>query len=128
MLAMDKSKLPQTDSATKENPIPSMKAEVLKEHMLEEFPWIESLLIFKKLRKLHSTYILPAIELNIDGWLYVDMKQNGTISGRFACGGGFNLQTLPNTDKEMETLKECHLCLSENVSVCLLYTSDAADE
>lgn len=116
-LGYDKKKLPQTDSATKDNPIPSMKAEVLEEHMLEEHPWVEYLLIYKKLKKLHSTYILPAIDLNINGWLYMDMKQNGTVSGRFACGGGFNLQTLPNIEKELETLKECNKCYSENVEV-----------
>ena len=117
MLGLSKTDLPQTDSATKDNPIPSMKAEVLKEHMAPKFKWINSLMIYKKLRKLHSTYILPALELSIDGWLYVDMKQNGTVSGRFACGGGFNLQTLPNIDKEMETLKVCDKCYSEDVMV-----------
>lgn len=116
-LGFSPTELPQTDSATKDNPIPSMKAEVLTEYMLPKFPWVENLLIFKKLRKMYTSYILPALNLNINGWLYMDMKQNGTVSGRFACGGGFNLQTLPNTEKELETLKECDKCLSENVEI-----------
>ncbi len=109
--------LPQTDSATKDNPIPQMDEEVLTEYMLPKYPWVAKLLTFKKLKKMHSTYISPALELNIDGWLYMDMKQNGTVSGRFACSGGFNLQTLPNIETEMETLKECDKCDSKNVEL-----------
>lgn len=114
---MDKKSLPQTDSATSDNPIPSMKAEVLQEFMLKDHPWVHNLLIFKKLRKLYSTYIMPAIDLNINGWLYMDMRQNGTVSGRFACSGGFNLQTLPNIENELETLKQCDKCDSFDVVI-----------
>lgn len=112
-LGMSKTDLPQTDSATKANPIPSMKAEVLKDHMLGKFEWVKDLLVFKKLRKLQSTYINPAVELNIDGWLYMDWKQNGTISGRFSCSGGFNLQTLPR----VEEIDRCPSCDSEEIHV-----------
>lgn len=111
-LGHDKTKLPQTDSATKDNPIPSMKAEVLEEYFKEEYPFVEKLLVWKKLRKLQSTYISPACELNQDGWLYMDMKQNGTKSGRFACSGGFNLQTLP----KVEEIEFCSKCKSENIT------------
>ncbi len=117
MLGMSKAELPQTDSATKDNPIPSMAAEVLEEQMLPKFPWVKNLMVFKRLRKLHSTYILPALELSIDGWLYMDMRQNGTVSGRFACSGGFNLQTLPRVADEMDILQTCNKCGSRNVSV-----------
>lgn len=116
-LKFDKRKLPQTDSATKDNPIPSMDAEVLREFMLPKFPWVAKLLTFKKLQKLQSTYILPALELNINGWLYMDMKQNGTTSGRFSCSGGYNLQTLPRVDDEMELLESCDKCFSDNVEI-----------
>lgn len=112
-LGIDPRSLPQTDSATKENPIPSMKAEYLEEFMLPKFPWVKLLLTYRKLAKLYGTYITPAVELNIDGWLYMDMKQNGTISGRFSCSGGFNLQTLPSVDKEMEALESCAKCGAE---------------
>lgn len=116
-LGFSKTDLPQTDSATKENPIPSMKAEVLNEHMLPKHEWIKYLMTYKKLKKLYSTYILPAINLNINGWLYMDMKQNGTVSGRFACGGGFNLQTLPRIEDEIELLSTCDKCNSNNVKI-----------
>lgn len=107
-----KNSLPQTDSATKDNPIPSLEAEVLEEHLLPRFPWIKKLLTYKKLLKLYSSYILPAIELNIKGWLFVDWKQNGTVSGRFSCSGGFNLQTLPKVEDDDNF---CSKCKSENI-------------
>ena len=112
-LGMDKTKLPQTDSATKANPIPSMAAEVLEENMLKHFPFVKELLLFKKLSKLQGTYIEPACALHMDGWLYMDWKQNGTDSGRFACSGGFNLQTLP----KVEELDKCPKCKSSKVKV-----------
>lgn len=112
-LGMDKKKLPQTDSATKDNPIPSMSAEVLEEHMLKKFDWVQKLMLYKKIQKLQSTYIEPAVELNMDGWLFMDMKQNGTISGRFSCSGGFNLQTLP----KVEEVDACFKCKSKKVVV-----------
>jgi DNA polymerase I-like protein with 3'-5' exonuclease and polymerase domains len=114
---MKKEKLPQTDSATKANPIPSMGAEVLQEFMLPKFPWVRRLMTYKKLQKLQSTYILPALELHILGWLYMDMKQNGTTSGRFSCSGGYNLQTLPRVDDEMEMLQSCSKCFSDEIEI-----------
>lgn len=113
----DKKKLPQTDSATKDNPIPSVDADTLKEFMLPKFPWVAKLLTYKKLQKLQSTYILPALELSINGWLYMDMKQNGTTSGRFSCSGGYNLQTLPRVDDEMEILETCDKCFSDDLEI-----------
>lgn len=116
-LGMNRAKLPQTDSATKDNPIPSLEADVLKEFMLPKFPWVAKLLTYRRLQKLQSTYILPAIELSLDGWLYMDMKQNGTTSGRFSCSGGYNLQTLPRVDDEMEILQSCDKCFSDEVQI-----------
>lgn len=113
-LGIPKSDLPQTDAATKENPIPSMKAEVLIENILPKFPWVSKLLTYKKLMKLHSTYMLPAVSLSMNGFLYMDMRQNGTVSGRFACSGGFNLQTLPRVE---EKLNKCNNCKSENIQI-----------
>lgn len=109
-LGMDKTKLPQTDTATKEKPRPKMDAEVLNEFMLPKWPWVSTLLSWKKLMKMQSTYIKPALVLQIDGWMYMDMKQNGTTSGRFSCSGGYNLQTLPRVDDEMEALEACIKC------------------
>lgn len=111
-LQHDKSKLPQTDSATKDNPIPSMGAEVLEEFFLEKYPWVADLMLWKKLIKLYDSYICTALALNRDGYLYMDMKQNGTVSGRFACSGGFNLHTLPKA----EEYDNCIKCDSTNIT------------
>jgi DNA polymerase I-like protein with 3'-5' exonuclease and polymerase domains len=116
-LGMSRSKLPQTDAATKANPIPSISAEVIEEFILPKFPWVAVLLSYRKLLKLQSTYIAPALELSINGWLYMDMKQNGTTSGRFSCSGGYNLQTLPRVDDEMEILEACDKCDSKDVKI-----------
>ena len=105
---MDKKLLPKTDSG-----LPSVKAEILEEFMLDKYPWVQKLLAFKKLRKYQSSYILPALELNIDGYLYMDFRQNGTTSGRFSCSGGFNLQTLPR----VEELDKCNKCGSSNITI-----------
>lgn len=126
-LGFSKTSLPQTDSATKDNPIPSMKAEVLKDYMLPKHDWVKDLLLYKKLQKLYSSYISSAVELHLDGWLYMDMKQNGTKSGRFSCSGGFNLQTLP----KVEEIDRCPKCKSKNLNVSkeieLLATIDCQD-
>ena len=105
---MDKKLFPKTDSG-----LPSVKAETLEEIILDDHPWVKKLLTFKKLRKYQSSYILPALELNINGYLYMDFRQNGTTSGRFACSGGFNLQTLPR----VEELDKCTKCNSSNITI-----------
>jgi DNA polymerase I-like protein with 3'-5' exonuclease and polymerase domains len=112
-LGYDGAKLPQTESATPENVIPSMKAEVLETYFLQKHDFVKPLLLYKKLEKLYGTYILPAINLNYKGYLYMDMMQHGTISGRFACGGGFNLQTLP----KVEETDKCYKCGSKDIHV-----------
>ena len=105
---MDKKLFPKTESG-----LPSVKAEALEDFVIDEHPWVKKLLTFKKLRKYQSSYILPALELNIDGYLYMDFRQNGTTSGRFACSGGFNLQTLPR----VEELDKCTKCNSSNIVI-----------
>jgi DNA polymerase I-like protein with 3'-5' exonuclease and polymerase domains len=112
-LGYDPKSLPQTDAATKTKIIPSMKAVVLKEFFLKEHTFVKPLLLYKKLQKLYSTYILPALELNNNGYLHMDMVQSGTVSGRFACRGGFNLQTLPR----VEEIDRCLKCKSKDIVV-----------
>jgi DNA polymerase-1 len=51
--------------------------------------------------------------LNNNGYLHMDFVQSGTTSGRFACRGGFNLQTLP----KVEELDRCKKCGSKDVIV-----------
>jgi DNA polymerase I-like protein with 3'-5' exonuclease and polymerase domains len=71
---------------------------------LEEFdlPFIPPLAKLKKEEKLLSTYIDPILEMQCEGWLYPTMQQYGTTSGRYSCGGGLNLQTLPKNDKRVK--------------------------
>ena len=111
-LGHDPTELPQTKSATKENPLPEMGAEVLNEYF-SDYDFVKPLLLWKKLQKLLGTYITPAIELNVDGRLYMNMNQAGTTSGRFACSGGYNLQTLP----KVEEYDKCYKCESKNVTI-----------
>ena len=108
-LFIDKLEMVGDDLPKTESGLPSVKAEVLEEYMLKDFPWVIKLLTWKKLRKLNNTYVLPAVELNIDGYLYMDFRQNGTTSGRFSCSGGFNLQTLPR----VEEIDKCSKCGSD---------------
>lgn len=68
----------------------------------DHLPFIQKLLELKKHEKLLSTYVIPILEKQIDGWLYPSMFQFGTTSGRYACGGGLNLQTLPRDDKRVK--------------------------
>lgn len=103
---------PKTDSSTPEKPRPSMDAEVLEELLLKKYPeFLTPVLTYRKLSKLYSSYIQPAINLNHDSWLHLELKQFGTISGRFSCGGGFNLQTLP----KVEVADMCTKCQSKNL-------------
>lgn len=68
----------------------------------DHLPFIQKLLELKKTEKLLSTYVQPILVMNIDGWLYPAMFQFGTTSGRYSCGGGLNLQTLPRDDKRVK--------------------------
>lgn len=63
---------------------------------------IKELLELRKVEKQLSTYIRPILKKQVDGWLYADMLQFGTTSGRYSCGGGLNLQTLPRDDKRIK--------------------------
>lgn len=116
-LFIDKLGVPSKALPKTSSDLASMGADVLEEFMLPKFPWVQKLLSYKKLVKQESTYIRPAIVLNKNGWLYMDMKQHGTTSGRFACSGGYNLQTLPRVADEIEILSECEACGSKAVEV-----------
>lgn len=109
-LGENRKMFPKTDGSTVEDWRPSIDADTIKEHLLPKYDWVNILLKYKRIQKIQSTYVAPALELQINGWLYMDMKQNGTTSGRFSCSGGYNLQTLPRVDDELEALDECHKC------------------
>lgn len=112
-LGNDKKSVPQTDSATPENPIPSCAADVLEEHFKARYDFIEDVMMFRKLGDLLGNYVEKAITLHNKGWLHMDMDQAGTTSGRFSCRGGFNLQTLP----KVESLSVCPHCESKKVEI-----------
>lgn len=116
-LKENRRKFPKTDGSTSEHWRPSIDADNIKEHLLPVYPWVSILLKYKKVLKMQSTYVSPALEHQIDGWLYMDMKQNGTTSGRFSCSGGYNLQTLPRVDDELEALEACDKCHSKNIQL-----------
>jgi DNA polymerase I-like protein with 3'-5' exonuclease and polymerase domains len=116
-LGENRRKFPKTDGSTTQDWVPSLEADAIKEHLLPKYPWVSFLLKYKRIMKMQSTYIEPALELNQNGWLYMDMKQNGTTSGRFSCSGGYNLQTLPRVDDENEALEMCDKCHSKNVQI-----------
>lgn len=58
------------------------------------YPEIVKIIEFKKLNKLHSTYIEGILERQVDGIIYASMLQFGTTSGRFSSRNP-NLQNLP---------------------------------
>lgn len=112
-LKHDPKSVPQTDTATPENPIPSCKAEVLEEHFLAKHDFIQDVMMFRRLGDLLGNYVEKVLTLHNKGWLHMDFDQAGTTSGRFSCRGGFNLQTLP----KVENLGSCPKCESKNVEV-----------
>lgn len=74
----------------------------------EHLPFIKKFLELKRLEKLVSTYIKPILDKQNDGWIYPSMQQWGTTSGRYSCGGGLNLQTLPRFERPKRCLnKKC---------------------
>lgn len=79
---------------------PKVDAESLEKYT--HLPFIKKLLEKKKLEKMLSTYVKPVLEMQDNGWLYPSMLQFGTTSGRYSCGGGLNLQTLPRDDKRIK--------------------------
>jgi DNA polymerase I-like protein with 3'-5' exonuclease and polymerase domains len=107
----------KTAGSTEEEWKPSLDADQIKTHLLPKYAWVNYLLKYKKILKIQSTYVEPALELHIDGWMRVDYKQNGTTSGRFSCAGGYNLQTLPRVEDEQEALEQCSKCNSKNIEL-----------
>jgi DNA polymerase I-like protein with 3'-5' exonuclease and polymerase domains len=112
-LGNDKKSVPQTDSATPDNPIPSCKAEVLEQHFKARYDFIEYVMLYRRLGDLLSNYVEKAVTLHHNGYLSMDFDQAGTTSGRFAVRGGFNLQTLP----KLENLNSCPKCESKEVEI-----------
>ncbi|BAQ92877.1 DNA polymerase I [uncultured Mediterranean phage uvMED] len=57
----------------------------------DKYPWVADLLIYRKLKKMHSTYFKRYLEKQEDGVFYPDWRQWGTVTGRY----GSDIQQLP---------------------------------
>lgn len=86
----------------------------------KEFLW--NLLSYRKLKKMHSTYILNALNYSqADGRVHVSFKIHGTVTGRLSSGDPMNLQNIPRqkdiknifTAPEGKTLMECDYSQAE---------------
>lgn len=84
------------------------------------FLW--SLMAYRKLKKMHSTYILNALNYSqADGRVHVTFKIHGTVTGRLSSGDPMNLQNIPRqkdiknifTAPEGKTLMECDYSQAE---------------
>ena len=64
-----------------------------------DYPFVQSLIDYRKLEKLLSTYVVGILDRQLDGIIYTSMLQFGTISGRYASKGP-NLQNQPRVKDE----------------------------
>lgn len=70
--------------------------------LVDKIPIVKDMLALRKVEKMLSTYLRPILNKQLDGYLYPDMNQSGTTSGRYSCSGGLNLQTLPRDDTRIK--------------------------
>lgn len=61
--------------------------------------WVSTLIEYKKLLKIKSTYVEGLLESEYEGTIYPSWIQFGPPSGRYACRG-YNLQNLPRVKDE----------------------------
>lgn len=69
------------------------------ESVKKNHAWVTTLLDFKRLTKLKTTYIEGMLELHINGVIYTSLKQFGPPSGRYSCSSP-NLQNIPRVKDE----------------------------
>lgn len=69
------------------------------------YQWVQSLIDYKKLTKLKSTYIEGILERQLDGVIHTSLIQFGPPSGRYASKNP-NLQNLPRIKDEESGLSE----------------------
>lgn len=80
---------------------PSTDADVIEE-LSKKYTWAKILLEKRQLEKLLNTYVEGVFEHNINGVVYFDFDQAGTISGRFSTKSGIPIMTLPKGDKRIK--------------------------
>jgi len=86
------------------SPLDSTDAKKVLKPLSKSYPVIKTLLEYKELAKLYSTYInaLPELIDRKTGKLYTNFNQNGARTGRFSSGGsGVNLQNQPKKARKM---------------------------
>lgn len=71
----------------------SLNVEVL-EGFKEKYPWVETLLEYKEIRKLVNTYLDSLLKLQDGGNIHAQFNSIGTATGRFSSSNP-NLQNLP---------------------------------
>lgn len=69
----------------------------------DQYPFVKTLIDYKKLEKLLSTYVIGILDRQIDGIIYTSMLQFGTISGRYSSRDP-NLQNQPRVKDEESKL------------------------
>ncbi len=81
---------------------PKLSADVLEE-LSGQHPIADTIIDYKKLNKLLSTYVDGILSRQVDGILYPGWLQFGTTSGRYSCTGP-NLQNQPRVKDEDSNL------------------------
>jgi DNA polymerase I-like protein with 3'-5' exonuclease and polymerase domains len=80
---------------------PSTDVDVIEE-LSKKYTWAKTLMEKRQLEKLLNTYVEGVFKHNINGVVYFDFDQGGTISGRFSTKGGIPIMTLPKGDKRIK--------------------------
>jgi DNA polymerase I-like protein with 3'-5' exonuclease and polymerase domains len=67
-----------------------------------KYKWAKKLVEKRENEKLLSTYVEGPLRENVNGVVYFDFDQGGTISGRFSTRSGVPIMTLPKGDKRIK--------------------------
>ena len=97
----------------------STDAKKVLKPLAKEFPVIETLLKYKELNKLHSTYlsVLPELIQPKTGKLHANYNGNGAKTGRLSSGGnGVNLQNQPYEARPLFIAPEGYVIIGSDFS------------
>lgn len=89
----------ETPIKTTSSGLPSVDSESLKNFSHIEI--IEKFLHMRKEEKILNTYAKSILEKSHNGWIYPNMKQTGTTSGRYSSNSP-NFQNLPSSDMRIK--------------------------
>lgn len=92
--------------------LPKKKGSSTREAVLDELkghhPAVEKILEYRTLSKIHTTYVLPLLEMgrnNPDHAIHTDFKQTGTSSGRLSSSNP-NMQNIPVQGEWAEKIRK----------------------